>query len=262
MRLLKELCRRHQAANPNLSCFVTSYLARPELKIRDRRGMVTSLSYTKAIQQLSHHLTHSFLLDLYQFAKTNLPEAEIVERFLVLTPDLLLGSPAADPQPMSVDDSNTNQAPAMVSVASANLTPSVTTAPPNQATALSGPTAEITYASLAALPPSTSGSASFMFQSPLSTPQVLSQVAAASSLQSQTATPVPVPATLSQFSTTSPTYATLTPVQFSPTNTLSGSFLSSAPGSGLEAASGDESSLVQRQRHRFAQKSTPYPQPT
>jgi len=32
LRLLKELCRRHQLSNPNLSCYVTSYLARPELK--------------------------------------------------------------------------------------------------------------------------------------------------------------------------------------------------------------------------------------
>ncbi len=30
--LLKELCRRHQLSNPNLSCYITSYLARPELK--------------------------------------------------------------------------------------------------------------------------------------------------------------------------------------------------------------------------------------
>jgi hypothetical protein len=44
LRLLKELCRKHQLANPTLSCFVTSYLARPELKIRDRRGLIASLT--------------------------------------------------------------------------------------------------------------------------------------------------------------------------------------------------------------------------
>jgi len=105
LRLLKELCRRHQAANPDLSCYVTSYMARPELRIRERRGMVTSLTYAKAIQQLSHHLTLSFLQELYKYAKTNLPEKEIAERFLILTPDLLLGSaPEAQPQPMVVDD--------------------------------------------------------------------------------------------------------------------------------------------------------------
>jgi len=74
LRVLKELSRRHQLANPNISCYVTNYLARPELKIRDRRGMVTSLSYIQAVQQLPHHLTLSFLRDLYQYARTNLPE--------------------------------------------------------------------------------------------------------------------------------------------------------------------------------------------
>jgi len=100
IRLLKELCRRHQQANPTLSCFVTSYLARPELKICDRRGLVSSLTYTEAVQQLSHHLTHSFLKELYLYAKTNLPEREIAERFLVLTPDLLTDNPA---EPMAID---------------------------------------------------------------------------------------------------------------------------------------------------------------
>jgi hypothetical protein len=100
IRLLKELCRRHQQANPNLSCFVTSYLARPELKIRDRRGFVTSLTYIQAVQQLSQHLTHDFLKELFVFAKTNLPEQEVVERFLVLTPDLLTDNLT---EPMAID---------------------------------------------------------------------------------------------------------------------------------------------------------------
>jgi len=100
IRVLKELCRRHQLANPTLSCFVTSYLARPELKIRDRRGLVTSLTYVEAVQQLSQHLTHDFLKELFIFAKANLPEREVFERFLVLTPDLLTDNLA---EPMSVD---------------------------------------------------------------------------------------------------------------------------------------------------------------
>jgi hypothetical protein len=100
IRVLKELCRRHQLANPTLSCFVTSYLARPELKICDRRGLVTSLTYVEAVQQLSQHLTHDFLKELFIFAKTNLPEREVFERFLVLTPDLLTDNLA---EPMSID---------------------------------------------------------------------------------------------------------------------------------------------------------------
>jgi len=89
VRLLKEVSRRHQAANPHLSCFVTNYLPRPELKIRDRKGPILSMDYTETVQKMSHHLTLDFLTELCAFAKTNLPETEVAERFLVLSPDFL-----------------------------------------------------------------------------------------------------------------------------------------------------------------------------
>jgi len=89
VRLLKEICRKHQAANPHLSCFVTNYLPRPELKVRDRKGPILSFDYTEAVQKMSHHLTLDFLTQLCTFAKTNLPETEVAERFLVLSPDFL-----------------------------------------------------------------------------------------------------------------------------------------------------------------------------
>jgi hypothetical protein len=236
LRLLKELCRKHQLANPNLSCFVTSYLARPELKIRDRKGLVTSLSYTEAIQQLPHHLTLSFLQDLYQYAKTNLPEKEVIERFLILTPDLLLGEtpepPPTEHQSMSIDvpppPQPTPHAPVEVSASSQVLA--------LQAPVASLPSSGVTYAALASLPPSTSG-ATFSFVDHSSTP------------------------TSTAPATTSPTYAILTPVQVSPTDHLPGSFLTSIPSSGLETSTGDDFTLVQRNRHRFAHKSAPYPIP-
>jgi hypothetical protein len=103
VRLLKELCHRHQAANPTVSCFVTGYLPRPELKIRDRKGPITSYTYTQAIQKLSHHLTQDFLKELYHFARTNLPESEVAEKFLILSSDLLCTSPE-DPNSMSIDE--------------------------------------------------------------------------------------------------------------------------------------------------------------
>jgi hypothetical protein len=251
LRLLKELCRRHQAANPNLSCFVTGYLARPELKIRDRRGMVTSLTYTKAIQQLPHHLTLSFLQELFHYAKTNLPEKEIIERFLILTPDLLLGS-APDQQPMHVDSQGPSQQDASAE-AGVEILPTT----PQVSLATGGlPLSQVTYASLAALPPSTSVGSFPPNQTPVSTPTPLGQTAL---FHSQLATPVTTFPASTVLTNTSPTYATLTTVQFSPPNPLSGSFLSTLPSSGLEAATGDDPGLVQRNRHRFASKSTPYP---
>jgi hypothetical protein len=89
VRLLKEIGQKHQLANPNLSCFVTSYEPRPELKIRDRRGPLTSLNYIQAVQSLSHLLSPEFLSELTLFARTNLPETEVIERFLLLGPDCL-----------------------------------------------------------------------------------------------------------------------------------------------------------------------------
>jgi hypothetical protein len=89
VRLLKELCRRHQDANPHLSCFVTNYLPRPELKIRNKKGPMVTFSYSAAITRLSHHLTPEFLTELCKFARTNIPEDELADRFLVLNPDML-----------------------------------------------------------------------------------------------------------------------------------------------------------------------------
>ncbi len=103
VRLLKEISRRHQAVNPTVSCYVTNYLARPELKIRELRGPLNSYTYSQAIQKFPQHLSLEFLRDLYLFAKTNLPEREVVERFLVLTPDLFDVPPTQpDLEPMSV----------------------------------------------------------------------------------------------------------------------------------------------------------------
>jgi hypothetical protein len=90
--LLKEVCKKHQVANPELSCFITNYLARHELKIRPRRGPMVTLSYSEVVTQMSQHLSRDFLVDLFKFSKINLPEKELVERFLVLTPDVQLTS--------------------------------------------------------------------------------------------------------------------------------------------------------------------------
>ncbi len=113
VRLLKEICHLHQTANPSVSCFVTSYNPRPELKIRDRKGPLVSYTYTKAISKLSYHLTHDFLKELYHYARTNLPEEEVAERFLILSSDLLCTS-VGDLISMSVDEVEPNLHPPSV----------------------------------------------------------------------------------------------------------------------------------------------------
>jgi hypothetical protein len=123
VRLLKEISRRHQAANPSVSCYVTNYLSRPELKVRERRGPLNSYTYSEAIQKFPHHLTLEFLRDLYLFAKTNLPEREVIDRFLILTPDLF-DVPQAQPEPegMAVDE-NPIQAPPASSPSTLTVAP-------------------------------------------------------------------------------------------------------------------------------------------
>jgi hypothetical protein len=281
LRLLKELCRRHQLSNPNLSCYVTSYLARPELKIRDRRGMVTSLTYVQAVQQLPHHFTLSFLRDLYQYARTNLPEKEVIERFLILTPDLLLG---ANPEQLSVsmdDLSGTQQG--VVQLPSGQLPDPSTPATQGQHAPLAPNAPNVSLPPPMSLPPPTSQGlfsvgapaqgqfqpvvASSTFQSfmpPANTvtyASVASQPHAISNEQvslfsASTPGPHPNPGQPTPEGG-SPTYATLMPVQISPTNQASGSFLPPVTSVGNEPSNDD--SLSKRNRHRFAQKSTPYP---
>jgi hypothetical protein len=89
VRMLKELARKHSIANPELSCFVTNYFPRPELKIRNKKAPMVTMTYSDAVVRLSHHLTTDFLVELYQYTKSTLPDEEIVKRFLVLSPDLL-----------------------------------------------------------------------------------------------------------------------------------------------------------------------------
>jgi hypothetical protein len=229
IRLLKELCRRHQQANPTLSCFVTSYLARPELKIRDRRGLVTSLTYTEAVQQLSHHLTHDFLRELFLFAKTNLPEREVVERFLVLSPDLLTDSQV---EPMAVDEPQALLPPQVQEQAVQNqfiIATAPSTPQPN------------------ALASATSHPNTVHFSSP-----------SASIQASVPTTSTFAPPITASASSPSPTFATLTNVVVTPPLVTS---QASLPGTIDEsvASDGDFTVVHKRNRSRFAKKSVPYP---
>jgi hypothetical protein len=273
LRLLKELCRRHQLSNPNLSCYVTNYLARPELKIRDRRGMVTSLTYTQAVQQLPQHFTLSFLRDLYQYARTNLPEKEIVERFLVLTPDLLLGatsdqlSESMDIIPSSQNEANqlpSAQAPAQAPVSLSSFAPPPTPAPlPSGFPSLSqpppliqggpsaGPSPQNQFTPVTAVPTFQSifPPANTVTYASVAAPDQASGRGQVATFTASTPVPNPAPGQLNHSG--SPTYATLTNVQITPPGQATGSFLPSDPAS-VDA-------LAKRNRQRYTQKSTPYP---
>jgi hypothetical protein len=154
VRLLKEISCKHQAVNPTVSCFVTNYLARPELKICKRRGPLNSYTYAQAIQKFPQHLSFEFLRDLYLFAKTNLPEREVVERFLILTPDLFDIPPQQSDQPDQVPmviDENPIPAPLPVS------TPAIPAAAFHSTSSMSHP------------PPAAQGDLLHSFSSPLTT---------------------------------------------------------------------------------------------
>jgi len=86
--ILKEIAKRHTESNPGLQCFVTNYLPRPTLKLKDK-GPVKTFGYVEAIKRFGHHLTPAFLTSQTRFAKTNVPVDELLPTFLVLTPDLL-----------------------------------------------------------------------------------------------------------------------------------------------------------------------------
>jgi len=92
--------------------------------------MVT-MTYSDAVVRLSHHLTPEFLTELYQYARTVLPEEEIVKRFLVLSPDLLKpGSEQADTSNMSVEE----QQPPSVQDVQDSSTSASTPSQPTQST--------------------------------------------------------------------------------------------------------------------------------
>jgi len=101
--ILKEIARRHSESNPGLQCFVTNYLPRPTLKLKDK-GPVKTFMYVEAIKRFSHHLTPAFLTAQTKFAKTNVPVDELLPTFLVLTPDLLTSGTPLDVSIVSVPE--------------------------------------------------------------------------------------------------------------------------------------------------------------
>jgi len=86
--IMKEMAKRHSEANPGLQCFVTNYLPRPTLKLRDK-GTIKSFTYVDAVKRFGHHLSNTFLGAQTRFAKTNMPVDKLLPTFLVLSPDLL-----------------------------------------------------------------------------------------------------------------------------------------------------------------------------
>jgi len=99
VRILRQIAKLHQSANPELSVFVTNYLPRPTLKVRAASGKIDTFNYVSAIKRFSHHLSRDFLVEEAKFAKNNMSMDSLLPHFLVLSPDLILPPNPTTPAP-------------------------------------------------------------------------------------------------------------------------------------------------------------------
>lgn len=99
VKLMKEMAKHHQAANPEIGVFVTNFLPRPAFKIRHPGGRIDSYSFVDAIKRFGHHLSRDFLVAETAYAKTNIQLDHLIPYFLVLSPDLVL--PSQPPTPLT-----------------------------------------------------------------------------------------------------------------------------------------------------------------
>ena len=90
VRILRQISKLHQSANPELSVFVTNYLPRPTLKVRATSGKIDTFTYVSAVKRFSHHLSREFLIEETKFAKNSMSMDSLLPYFLVLSPDLIL----------------------------------------------------------------------------------------------------------------------------------------------------------------------------
>ena len=90
VRILKQMAKRHQEANPDLNVFVTNFLPRPTLKVRQQGGgRVSTYTYVEAVKRFGHHLTRDFLVAEASYARPNVPLDCLTPYFLVLSPDMV-----------------------------------------------------------------------------------------------------------------------------------------------------------------------------
>ena len=89
VKIMKQMAKLHQTANPELSVFVTNYLPRPTLKIKHHGGRIDSYTYVESIKRFGHHLTREFLVSETEYARSNISLENLVPYFLVLSPDLI-----------------------------------------------------------------------------------------------------------------------------------------------------------------------------
>lgn len=132
VRLMKEIAKRHKLANSDLNVFVTSYEPRPVLKVKDKKGPVSTFTFCEAMQRFSHHFTQDFLVNMTRFAHVQIARDDLTPFFLVLSPDLLKGpiplsatpdkAPSAPPQTTPVQSTSSSAAsdsiPALTSTGS------------------------------------------------------------------------------------------------------------------------------------------------
>jgi len=105
---MKEIAKRHSESNPGLQCFVTNYLPRPTLKLKEK-GPMKTFGYVEAIRRFGHHLSHDFLTTQSKFAKTNVSVDDLLPTFLVLSPDLLTSNNSLNLSVVSTADDGVDQ---------------------------------------------------------------------------------------------------------------------------------------------------------
>lgn len=102
---MKEVAKQHKIANPDMQVFVTNYLPRPTLKLRDKKGPMSTFTFCEAMQRFSHHLSVDFLTATARFANVHIPREDLAPTFLLLSADLLRSanltpnSPSEGPPP-------------------------------------------------------------------------------------------------------------------------------------------------------------------
>lgn len=109
VRVLKEIAKKHKAANPDLQVFVTNYLPRPALKLKEKKGPMLTFTYCEAVQKFSHHLGPEFLANTTKYANVFVPREELTAHFIVLTPDLLHGAGFTPPSPSEAQFPSTSR---------------------------------------------------------------------------------------------------------------------------------------------------------
>lgn len=98
VRMMKEMVKRHLAANPdsNLKMFVNNYEPRPVIKLKAQKSAMKTYSFVEAVQSFGHLLSPEFLTATTKAAIGAVSKSKVVSTFLLLNPDFVNDNPNAN----------------------------------------------------------------------------------------------------------------------------------------------------------------------